>query len=253
MSAQQDRQASGRTIFLTIAISTLTTLIIGSMLYYALKRHDVAHALEVERMAGQVSEQKAIAASQVVAAFSRRVIQTDPARVQDLISAGLDNEGLRDVMIISRENMVLAAKNRAQVGQKLQDATWLSWKGRNREVAQRAVDQAGHSVFVIVEPLKERGDIVAWAMLVFTLPQGAQSLRSPMERMVETVWLMAPILVFLLGSIGWAMKLASAAIRKQIQTVIASMVDEPAQQDDEEWLRKAKNEIRPGAGDRRAA
>jgi hypothetical protein len=253
MSAEQDRPGKGRTIFLTIAISTLTTLVIGSMLYYTLKRHDQAHAQELDRMAVQASEQKAIAASQVFAAFSRRMIQADPARVQDLISAGLDYEGLRDVMIISRENMVLAAKNRAQVGQKLQDATWLSWKGQNREVAQRAVDQAGQPAFVIVEPLKERGDILAWVMLVFTLPQEARSLRSPMERMVETARLMVPILVFLLIGVGWAMKLASASIRKQIRSIMTSMVDEPAPQDDEEWLKKAKDEITRGAGDHRAA
>jgi hypothetical protein len=239
VSAQRDRQARGRTIFLTFAISTLTTLVIGSMLYYNLKRHDVAQVLEVEQMAGQVSQQKAIAASQVFAAFSRRAIQTDPARVQDLISVGLDIEGLRDVMVISRENVVLAAKNRAQVGQKLQDATWLSWKGQNREVTQRAVDQTGQPAFVIVEPLKARGDIPAWAMLVFTLPQGAQSLRSPLERMVETAWLMAPILVFLLVSVGWAMKLAAATIRKQIQSVVASMFDESTPTAEEDWLRKA--------------
>lgn len=232
MSAERDHSASGHTIVLTIVISTLTTLVIGSMLYYTLKRHDVAHAQEVEQMAGQVSEQKAIAASRVLAAASRSVIQSDMTRLSELVNTVLGTEGLRDVMIVNRDNMVLAAKNSAQIGQKLQDATWLSWKGQNREVAQRAVDQAGQSVFVIVEPLKDRGDILAWTMLVFALPQGAQFLRSPMDRMMETVRLMAPIFVFLLVSVGLAMKLATAAIRRQIQGVMASVLEKPARQHD---------------------
>ena len=217
-------------MLLTIVISVLTTLLIGSMLYYTLKRHDVAHAQEVELFAGQVSEQKALAASQIFAALSRQVIQTDPVRIQDLVGTGFEGEEPREVMVVSRDNIVLAAKDSAQVGQRVQDATWLSWKAQNREVARRAVDQAGLPVFVIVEPLKDQGDILAWAMLVFALPQGAVFLRSPTERMVETASLMAPILVFLLVSIGLAMKLATAAIRRQIQGLMASVLEEPGRQ-----------------------
>lgn len=239
MSGERDRGSSTHTILLTIVISALTTLVIGSMLYYTLKRHDLSFAQEMERAAAQAGEQKAIAAGQVFAGLSRRAIQTDVARVQDLVDAGAEQEGLRDLMILSRDNMILAAKNQAQVGQKLQDATWLSWKGQNREVAQRAMDQTGQPVFVVVEPLKEKGDILAWAMLVFALPQEGAVLRAPTDRLMETGRLMAPILVFLLISIGLAMKLATTAIRRQIQGVMASVLEEPAEAEEQDWLRKA--------------
>ena len=229
MSTESDRPSATHTILLTVMISVLTTLVIGSMLYYTLKRHDVAHAQEVEQLAGQVSEQKALAASQIFAALSRQVIQTDPARIQDLVGTGFEGGGPQEVMVVSRDNMVLAAKNPAQVGQKVQDATWLSWKAQHREVAQRAVDQAGQPVFVIVEPLKDRGDILAWAMLVFALPPSASSIRTPLERLIETGWFMGPILGLLLVSIWLAMKLATAAIRRQIQGLMASVLEEPGQ------------------------
>lgn len=237
MSAE--RPGASHTIALTIVISTLTTLVIGSMLYYTLKRHDLAHTQEFEQLAAQLSAQRAVAASQIFAAVSRSVIQSDIARVQELVDAALGTEGLIDVMIVSKDNMVLAAKNTAQVGQRLQDSTWLSWKGQHREVAQRAVDQAGQPVFVLVEPLKEKGDTFAWAMLVFALPNTIAALRPPMERLLETGRLMAPILLFLLISIGLAMRLATTAIRKQIQGVMASVLEEPAKPDEDDWLRKA--------------
>jgi len=237
MSAE--RPGLFHTMVLTLAISTLTTLVIGSMLYYTLKRHDMAHLQDAERMADQAAEQQAVVASQVIAAVSRSVLHSDLSRLQDTVNTVQSTNGLRDVMIVNKDNMVLAATNAGQVGQTLQDSTWLSWKAQNREVAQRAA-QSGQPVFAVVEPLKDKGETLAWAILVFAVPDHAIALRAPVERAWETARLMAPILVFLLMSIGFAMKLAAAAIRKQIQGVMASVLrDTPKPETDEEWLPKA--------------
>jgi hypothetical protein len=227
------------TMALTLAIGTVTTLVIGSMMYYTLKRHDVAHLQDAERMAGQAAEQQAVVASQVIAAVSRSVLHSDLSRLQETVNTVQSTNGLRDVMIVNKDNMVLAAIHAGQVGQTLQDATWLSWKGQNREVAQRAA-QNGEPVFAVVEPLKDKGETLAWAVLVFAVPDHAIALRAPMERLWETVRLMAPILVFLLMSIGFAMKLAAASIRMQIQGVMESVLSEsPHAETDEAWLPKA--------------
>src|SRR5215207_2339271 len=214
-----------RTMALTIAISMLTTLVIGSLLYYTLKRQDVAHLQDAERMADQAVEQQAVAASQVIAAVSRSVLHSDLSRLQDTVNMVQSTAGLRDVMIVNKDNMVLAATNVTQVGQTLQDATWLSWKGQNREVAQRAA-QSGQPVFAVVEPLKDKGETLAWAILVFAVPDHAIALRPPEERVRETARLMAPIFLFGLMGIGFAMKLAAASIRKQIQGLMASVLTE---------------------------
>lgn len=237
MSVARDRHSPTHTILLTIVISTLTTVVIGSLLYYTLKRHELIHAQALEQMAVEARTQQAMAAGHVVGALSRHVLQ-DVARLQELVDTGLDSEGLTDFMIVSRDNVVLAAKNTGQVGHTLQDANWTAWKGQHREVAQRAVDQAGRPVLVMVEPLKDRGDTLAWAMLVFALPEQTVSLQSSMERLIETGRLMAPIFVFLLISIGFAMKLAAATIRRQIQGLMASVLEEPAESDGKDWLRK---------------
>lgn len=236
---ERDRRSSTHSVLLTIVISLLTTLVIGSLLYYILKRIDTAHAQAMDHVVVQAGEQKARVAGQVFAGLSRKVIQADVARVQDLVDAAAEQDGLRDAMILSRDNVILAAKNQAQVGQKLQDATWFSWKGQRREVVQRAVDAAGRPVFVVVEPLADKGDIVAWAMLVFAVPQNATALRAPMDRLMETGRMMAPVLVLLLISIGLSMKLATAAIRKQIQGVMVSLLEEPTEPEGQDWLRKA--------------
>lgn len=233
-----ERQGGFHPIVLTIVISILTTLVIGGMLYYTFKRHDVMHAQGMEQMAAQSSEQKAIAAGRIFAAVSRSVIQSDLSRVQVLVESALRTEGLRDVMIVNKDNIVLAAKNPGQIGQRLHDSTWLSWKGQNREVTQHAINQSGQPVFVIVEPLTENGDVLAWAMLVFEAPPGAVAIHSPMERSLEVAWLMAPILIFLLISIRLAMKLAATAIQKQIQGLMASVLEESAEPGGTDWLRK---------------
>lgn len=237
MSIARDRSSLIHTVSLTVAISTLTTLLIGSLLYYTLKRHEAVHAQALERMAGEAHTQRALAAGHAVAAFSRHVIE-DVARLQDLAGTGLDSEGLQSFMIVSPDNVVLAAKNTAQIGQKLQDANWIAWTRQQRDVAQRAVDEAGRPVMIIVEPLKHDRVIVAWAMLVFALPEQAVSLQSSMERLVETAHLMAPIFILLLAGIGWAMKLAAGTVRRQIQGVMASVLEKPAGPVGKGWLRK---------------
>ena len=226
------------TLLLTVVISTLTTLVIGSMLYYTLKRHDETHLQELEGMANQAAEHKAVIASQVMAAASRTILHSDLSRLQELVSTVQGIEGLRDVMIINRDNVVLAAMNAAQVGQTLQDSTWLSWKVQNREVTQRA-EQVNQPVFAVVEPLKDKGETFAWAILVFGVPDHMVALRSPVERLQETGRLMAPILVFLLIGVGLAMKLATAGIRKQIQGVMVLALAETKMDPDEAWLPKA--------------
>lgn len=238
MSTARDRPSLIHAVSLTVVISTLSTLLIGSLLYYTLKRHEAVHAQALERMAGEAHLQRALAAGHAVGALSRHVIE-DVARLQDLVATGLDSEGLQSFMIVSPDNVVLAAKNTAQIGQRLQDANWIAWTRRQREVVQRAVDEAGRPVMIIVEPLKHDSAIVAWAMLVFALPEQAVSLQSPVERLVETAQFMAPIFVLLLASIGWAMKLAAGTVRRQIQGVMASMLEKPAEPDGKGWLRKA--------------
>jgi hypothetical protein len=237
MSAARDRPSLTHTILLTVMISTLTTAVIGSLLYYTLKRHELIHAQALEEMAAEGRTQQAMAAGRVVGALSRHVLQ-DVARLQELVETRLDSEGLQDVMIVSRDNVVLAAKNAGQVGQTLQDANWMAWKAQHRGVAQRAVDQSGRPVLVMVEPLKHHGDILAWAMLVFTVPEHSVPVQSTMERLVETGRLMAPIFVFLLISIGVAMKLAAASIRRQIQGLMASVLEEPVASSGKDWLRR---------------
>jgi hypothetical protein len=227
-----------RALLLTVAISTLTTLVIGSMLYYTLKRHDETHLQELEGMATQAAEHKAVIASQVIAAASRTLLHSDLSRLQELVNTVQGIEGLRDVMIVNKDNMVLAAMNTSQVGQTLQDSTWLSWKVQNREVTQRA-EQVNQPVFAVVEPLQDRGETFAWAILVFGLPDRVIALPSPVERLWETGRLMVPILVFLLIGVGLAMKLATAGIRKQIQGVMDSVLAETNRDHDEEWLPKA--------------
>lgn len=226
MSAAQ-RSAAIRSMILTVLISLVTAVVIGGLLYYSLKRHDRNHVRAVRQMAVEAHSQRALAAGRVLGALSRHVIH-DVARLQELVNTGLDSEGLRDLLVVSRDDVVLAAKDLTQVGRKLEDANWRAWKGRDREVAQRAVDRDGRAVLVIVEPLKDAEDVLAWAMLVFALPEENISGQTMTERLMETGRLMAPVLVCLLISIRFAMHLAAAGIRRQIQGLMASVLEEPA-------------------------
>jgi hypothetical protein len=221
------RSAATRSILFTVAISTVTTAVIGSLVYYSLERHDRIHGETMERIAVEAQWQRALAAGRVVGALSRHVIH-DAARLQELVNTGSDSEGLQDLLVVNGNNVVLAAKDVTQVGQRLDDAAWRAWKGSNREVAQRAVDQAGRPVLVIVEPLKDSSDVRAWVMLVFAWPEHRIAILTMTERLQQTGWVMAPVFVCLLISIGLAMQLAANGIRRQIRTVLLTVLEDPA-------------------------
>lgn len=238
MSQVRDHRWLRKAILPTIAISMLTTLVIGSLLYYTVKRHEVAQAREAAEATIRHAEQRAVAAGEVFAAASRSIILSDMSRLQELLTGTERIEGVRDAMIVSRDNTVLAARQATQVGHKLSDSTWASWKSQSRVLAQRAVDHAGRPVFVVVAPLKDKDDFLASAMLVVELPDGGLTLRAPMDRLTKVGQLMAPIFVCLLVSIGMAMKLATEAIRKQIQGVMADVFAEPSGSEEPSYLQK---------------
>ena len=221
------RSAAIRSILLAVALSTVTTAVIGRLVYYSLKRHDRIHAEALERIAVEAQWQRALAAGRVVGALSRHVMQ-DLSTLQELVHTGVESEGLYDLLVVNADDVVLAAKDRTQIGHRLEDATWRAWKGRNSEVAQRAIDQAGRPVLVVVEPLRNSGDILAWAMLVFAWPELHISAGSMPERLMQTGRMMMPVFVCLLISIVFGMRLAANGIRRQVHALLLSVLEEPA-------------------------
>ena len=84
---ERDRQGSGMaaSLMLALALSLFTTLVIGGMLYYTLKRYEIAQVRQVEQTEQAGREQQAIVMSRLFANAGSGLIRTDLAKIQHML------------------------------------------------------------------------------------------------------------------------------------------------------------------------
>jgi len=209
----------GSAIVLTIVL----TLMMGGTFHYTLKRHDEGQVAQLTRQAQAASEQEAVAVSQVFSSLGGGLVQTDLFRIQDMLASGFSREGLVDAVVIDPDNMIVAAKDQAQIGKQVQDIAWISSRAQNKEIVTRAQDQAGRVLMTVIEPLKEKDETIAWAKMTYVIPQPAQGLRSSADRLKETAKLVGPLAVMLFIGVFVLMRSVGASIREQIRLEMSSV------------------------------
>jgi hypothetical protein len=242
----------GGALLFAVAMSLAITVVFGGMLYYTLKRYEIAQVRGAEQIEQAGREQQAVIASRLFAHAGSTVIRTDPAKLQVLLSDGLPARNLLDAAVVNQDDVIIAAADRTRVGQQMKDQKLASQRTAKREVVSSAVDAAGRQTLTVLEPLLDNEGVVAWAWLKFGWPVEGGSLRSPAERMVECARLMAPVFLLILVSIYLGMRSATRGIRKQLQALVASIVETPPPPGQPVELKKASTVI-PDAGAHRAA
>lgn len=213
-SSETGSNGIGSAIILTIVLAVM----MGGTVHYTLKRHDDEKVVQLARQAQIASEQEAVAVSQVFSSLGGGLIQTDLFRIQDMLATGFSREALVDAVVVDPDNMIMAAKDPAQIGKQVQDIAWLSSRAQNKEIVSRAQDENGRVLMTVIEPMKEKDETIAWARLTYVIPQPAQGLRSPADRLKETATLVGPLAVALFIGVLVLARLASARTRKEIQS-----------------------------------
>jgi hypothetical protein len=146
---------------------------------------------------------------------------------------------LLEAAVVNLDDVIVAAVDQARIGQRVQDPKLASQRSAKRESVSTSVDATGRQTLTVLEPLLDNDGVVAWAWFRFGWPSDGGTLRPPADRMMECARLMAPIFLLTLTSTLWVMRAATGAILKQLQTLVASIVETtpPARQAEE--LRKA--------------
>lgn len=193
-------QAGSSSVGGVLALTVLMTVLMGGTLHYLYKGQEERRAVEVTAQAQAASEREAIAVSRIFASLGGGLVQTDLFRIQEMLQTGFVQEGLVEAAVLDADNMIVAAKNSAQIGQHVQDIEWISLRAQNREVVSRMSDQAGRPLILVVEPMKEKDEIVAWAKLTFSIDRPAVTLLTPAQRVKQTIKFVGPLaLVLLVG------------------------------------------------------
>ena len=235
-----------------LLVSLLATALIGGLLYYTLKRSDVAQGQQREAQASHAVQQEAVAVSRAFASMSAVALVVDVAKVQEALAGIWRTSNLADTMVIDHGNRVLAASNAGYVGQQIQDANWAAIRAQNREVLIRDEPVPGQERLTVIEPIQDKGSTIAWARLTFIRSIQGDAVRTPQERLEQVGRLLAPVFVFLAAAIGLAMRLATSRMQRRIQAVVTEvMTDLPSSQDDE--ISFGDGAVRPDGDSRKAA
>ena len=117
-----------------LMVSLLATVLIGGMLYYTLKRSDVAQGQQRDAQASQAAQQEALMVSRAFSSISAAALVVYVAKVQEALAGAWRTGNLADTMVIDHGNRVFAASNAGYVGQQIQDANWAAIRAQNREV-----------------------------------------------------------------------------------------------------------------------
>jgi hypothetical protein len=194
-------QSGSTPIGLAIVLTVVMTIMMGGMVHYTLKKQEEGRVTQLIAQAQEAGDQKAIAVSRVFASLGGGLVQTDLFRIQEMLQTGFLQDGLIDAVVLDPDNMIVAAKNSSQIGQHIQDITWMSLRAQNKEVVSHPSDQTDRLLVTVVEPMKEKDETVAWAKMTYSIARPAVNLRSPAERLKDTSTLIWPLaLLFFIGT-----------------------------------------------------
>jgi hypothetical protein len=191
-------QAGSSSVGGVLALTLVMTVLMGGTLHYVLKGQEERRAAELTSQAQGAGEREAIAVSRTFASLGGGLVQTDLFRIQEMLQTGFVQAGLAEAVVLDADNMVVAAKNSAQIGQHVQDIEWISLRAQNKEVVSRTPDQAGRLLMMVVEPMKEKDEIVAWAKLTYSIDRPAVTLLTPAQRVKQTIKFVGPLALVLL-------------------------------------------------------
>ena len=190
-------QAGSSSVSGVLVLTVVMTVLMGGTLHYVLKGQEERRAAELASQAQAAGEREAIAVSRTFASLGGGLVQADLFRIQEMLQIGFIQEGLVEAVVLDADNMIVAAKNSSQIGQHVQDIEWISLRAQNKEVVSRTSDQAGRLLVMVVEPMKEKDEIVAWAKLTYSIAQPTVTLLAPTQRVKQTIKFVGPLALVL--------------------------------------------------------
>jgi uncharacterized membrane protein affecting hemolysin expression len=191
-------QAGFSSVSAVLALTIVMTVLMGGTVDYILKGQETMRAGQLTSQAQEANEREAIAISRIFASLGGELVQADLFRIQEMLQTGFGQEGLVEALVLDTDNMIVAAKNSAQIGQSVQDIEWLALRAQNKEVVSRTPDQSGRPLVTVVEPMKDKGETVAWAKLTYSITSPAVTPLPPAERLKQTIKFVGPLAFVLL-------------------------------------------------------
>ncbi len=173
-------------------------------------------------MVREAAKARGLAFSRVFAMIGAPAVLENLFLIQEAMNKYLDDPDVLQVDVIDSTNMIIASKNTDRIGLVLNESSWLEARAQQAEVVTYSQDGNSTPILVIVEPLMEEQDILAWTRIVFSLVRVEQELLLVMLRLslVATILMIAVIL-----AVQLSFKKVSALLRgflEQLQGTLST-------------------------------
>lgn len=151
-------------------------------------------------------------------ASARGLLQEGPSAAQQLLDRPFLDPYLAAIEVADGKGRIIAATNRAMIGQLFEGPEWNSAKSGRIPSVFPTYSERGEQVTVIFSPVSDGSRLVAWSRTTVVIP-----FKERLESAIRTVGVMLVLLIIVLAGILWhhaRVKAALEDIQEQVRTIV---------------------------------
>ncbi|MBI4001288.1 MAG: hypothetical protein HY348_05850 [Nitrospira defluvii] len=207
-------------------ISCVISLLCAGALYFILAQHD--RALVAQRNAAAIAtvNQSGRAMARTFAWFGESLLSEHLATVQQALEEQAPQSDLLDAAVIAEDNVIVAARNPAALGRRLQDPEWLAARRSQGGSIAPGLEQGRHAL-IVVEPLRQQKRIIGWIRLVLATPQDVSTVRSNEDLARDVALAVVPLFFLMTTLLILTLRGIMSQVRSRIGRILLEALDEP--------------------------
>ena len=117
----------------------------------------------------QSFRERGLAVARTFSIIGSGAIMNNLYRIQEAMPAYAKDGHLEILEVLDEDNMVIASMEPTMIGQTIHDAQLLEAQEIGREVEGFVAGHGGSSMYVVVEPLLDQNEIMAWIRVAFSM------------------------------------------------------------------------------------
>ncbi len=206
-------------------ISFVVSMLCAAALYYVLAQHD--RSLVTQRNAAAITavEQSGRAMARTVAWFGESLLSEHLATVQQALEGQSSQIDLLDAAVITEDNLIVAARNPAAIGRRLQDPGWLAARRSPNGSITPGLEQGRHAL-IVVEPFRQQEHVVGWIRMVFATPPDVATLRSTDDLARDVALAVVPLFLLMTTLLILTLRGIMSQVRSLIGRILLESMDE---------------------------
>ena len=205
-------------------ISCVVSILCAAALYYVLAQHDRSLVTQRNGAALMAVEQSGRATARTFAWFSGSLLSEHLATVQQALEEQAAPADLLDAAVITEDNLVVAARNPAAIGRRLQDPGWLAARKSQGGSVAPSLEQ-GRQALIVIEPLRQEERIIGWIRLVFATPPDVATVRSNKDLARDVALAVVPLFLLMTTLLILILRGIMSQVRSLIGRILLEALD----------------------------